>query len=74
MSWESEQRARREKAEKEAYAKLASEEALERQERAKLERHACCWEPVTGPHHPVCANAEDPDAPPPLIEGQESLA
>lgn len=58
----------------ELYAESVAPDALERQERAKVERHACCWGPLLGPHHPVCKNAEDPDAPPPLIEGQESLA
>jgi hypothetical protein len=56
------------------YATPGSEAAaIERQERAKFERHACCWEPLTGPHHPVCQNADDPDAPPPLIDGQVGL-
>ena len=55
------------------YTEAVTAEALARQERAKVERHACCWEPLTGPHHPACQNADDPDAPPPLIEGQASL-
>lgn len=58
----------------EAYAAAVRDDAVARQERARLERHACFWEPLTGLHHPVCPNAADPDAPPPLIAGQESLA
>lgn len=56
------------------YREDLGEQALERVRTAFAARHACCWEPSAGPHHPICANADDPDAPPPLIEGQESLA
>jgi hypothetical protein len=56
------------------YAEELGEDALQRVQTAFSSRHACCWEPAPGPHHPVCPNAEDPDAPPPLIEGQESFA
>lgn len=65
---------RKARLEAEAYARAVKADAVARQERARLERHGCCWEPLTGSHHPVCANAEDPKTPPPLIDGQETLA
>lgn len=73
MSYESLAK-RKARLEREAYARAVKADAVARQERARLERHACCWEPLAGPHHPVCPNAEDPEAPPPLIDGQESFA
>jgi hypothetical protein len=54
------------------YRDELGDEALERVKTAFAERHACCWERSAGPHHPVCVNAE-PDAPTPLIDGQETL-
>jgi hypothetical protein len=56
------------------YREELGEEALDRVRATFSLRHACCWEPNEGPHHPICKNADDPDAPPPFIEGQESLA
>ena len=57
------------------YAELLGERALERQREMKRTRHPCCWELLTGPHHPVCPNRpKDEVDVPPLIDGQESLA
>lgn len=59
---------------RELYRREVGADALARQEQAKLEQHACCWEPLTGQHHPACPNRpRDQEDVPPLIEGQEAL-
>lgn len=35
-------------------------------------RHGCCWEPVDGPHHPLCRERPQ-DEQPQAGAGQESL-
>lgn len=47
-------------------------EALERQRVLAKERHKCCGEEKSGPHHEGC-HLYDPDPLPALIDGQESL-
>lgn len=62
------------KSQMERYRELVGDAAAERQKQAKQEQHACCWEPLTGQHHPACPNRpRDQEDVPPLIEGQEAL-
>lgn len=56
---------------RELYRREVGPDALARQEQAKLERHACCWEPLTGPHHLSCPKYEPPETH--IDAGQESL-
>lgn len=56
----------------EMYGEALGPDALARQRQAAIDYWPCCGEHRSDPHHEMCKNYVA-DAPPPEIEGQESL-
>lgn len=56
----------------ERYAEELGAEALARQRQLAKDHFKCCGEHKSGPHHESCKNFVE-DAPPSVIEGQETL-